>query len=72
MINLTDEGNDILIEAWNEHLEIFKENIDKAVGRGKVDKETLLVMKELLSEGIVVTKKKTIEEYFEDQDKLNK
>ena len=69
---LIDEGNNMLIEAWNEHVDDLRENIDKVAERGKVDKGVLLVMKELLSDGVVRPRKKTIEEYFEEQDKLNK
>ena len=71
--DLTDEGNDLLIKEWEEGYkkELLK-SIDKTIKRGKADKNVLWIMRELVGEGAVRPKKKTIEEYFEEQERLNK
>ena len=71
--DLTKEGNDILIEEWEERIKKpLLDGIDEAINRGKVDKSVLWIMRELVDDGTVRPRKKTIEEYFEEQDKLNK
>lgn len=71
--DLINEGNDLLIKEWEDNFKKeLLEGIDQAIARGNTDKSVLWVMKELLDEGAVKPRKKTIEEYFEEQDKLNK
>ena len=69
MVIKEEEGNDLIREAWEEHKLAIRDSIDEAIQRGKVDRDVLYIMKELLEEGIVKPKKKTIEEYFEEQEK---
>jgi hypothetical protein len=71
--DLTKEGNDLLIKEWEEGWKKeLLDGINKAIERGNADKDVLWIMRELVGEGAVRPKKKTIEEYFEEQDKLNK
>jgi len=55
------------LEAWEDYKKVLKQGIDEAIERGKVDRDVLYIMKELLDDGIIRPKKKTIEEYFEEQ-----
>lgn len=71
MVN-KNEGNDLILDAWEEQKEALRSGIDEAIQRGKVDRDVLYIMKELLDEGIVRPRKKTIEEYFDEQEHLNK
>ena len=71
--DLTKEGNDLLIKEWEEsYKKELLNGIDKAIERGNTDTNVLWLMRGLIDEGAVRPKKKTIEEYFEEQDKLNK
>ena len=57
---------------WQDYKDAIMKGIDQAIERGKTDVGVLYIMKELLDDGVVKLKKKTIEEYFEEQDRLNK
>lgn len=68
---LVEEGNKLLLSEWKNFEQELINGIDEALKRGNTDPVTLRIMKELLGAGEVKVKKKTIEEYFEEQDKLN-
>jgi len=72
--DLIDEGNKLLKDEWENHFKKqFKDSIDEAIKRGNADTSVLWIMKELLDDGVIVKpRKKTIEEYFEEQERLNK
>ena len=70
--DLSNEGNDLLIQEWDDWNTEFKNSIDNVIEKGTANKEVLWIMKERLDEGDVRPRKKTLEEYFEEQDKLNK
>jgi len=70
--DLINEGNKLLIEEWEDQKKSFINDIDEVIARGNGDKYVLQIMKGFLEEGIVKPRKKTIEEYFEEQDRLNK
>jgi hypothetical protein len=72
--DLIEEGNKLLKEEWeNTFKKQFMDSIDEAIKRGNADTNVLWVMKELLDDGVIVRpRKKTIEEYFEEQERLNK
>ena len=57
---------------WQDYKKAIMEGIDRAIERGNTDVDVLYIMKELLDDGVVRPNKKTIEEYFEEQDRLNK
>jgi len=71
-MNENQEGDDLIIEAWEEHKTALRDGIEEAINRGKVDRDVLYIMRELLDEGLVKPKKKTIEEYFEEQEQRDK
>jgi len=71
--DLTKEGNELLIKEWKEsYRKEILDGIDKAIERGNADKNTLWIMRELIDEGAIRPRKKTIDEYFEEQERLNK
>jgi hypothetical protein len=53
-----------LITSWEKNKEVLLQNIDEVIDRGNIDKETLVVMKEIISAAKM--KKRTMTEYFED------
>jgi len=66
---MTEEQNDGI---WQDYKEAIKKGIDQAIERGNTDVDVLYIMKELLDDDVVRPKKKSIEDYFEEQDILNK
>lgn len=54
-----------LTTSWEKDKEVLLQNIDEVIDRGKIDKETLVVMKEIIS--AAKTKKRTMAEYFEER-----
>lgn len=71
--DLIDKGNELLKSEWETYYkQQYLDGIEQAIKRGKADKSVLWIMRELLDEGVVKPRKKTIEEYFEEQEKLNK
>lgn len=54
------------IEAWEKRKSDLITNIDEAMKSGKVDKETLQVMRELVEH--IKIKRKSMEEYFDEMN----
>ena len=54
-----------VITSWEKDKEVLLQNIDEVIDRGNIDKETMVVMKEIIN--AAKTKKRTMAEYFEER-----
>lgn len=63
MTNLDGES----YKEWDNTKTKLLESIDDLMDSGRVDSETLIIMKELLLESKAIKRKKSIEDYFKDQ-----